>query len=63
LPPRERTVIIHRYGLNGEEPKTLEEIGKMLNISRERVRQIEIKALKRIRKMAVKSGLKDFMGR
>ncbi len=62
LPPRERTVIIHRYGLNGEEPKTLEEIGKMLNISRERVRQIEIKALKRIRKMAVKSGLKDFMG-
>jgi len=63
LPPRERTVIIHRYGLNGEEPKTLAKIGKILNISRERVRQIEIKALKRIRKMAEKSELKDFMGR
>jgi RNA polymerase primary sigma factor len=61
LPPRERTVLIHRYGLNGEEPKTLSEIGNMLGISKERTRQIEIRALKRIRKMTRDKGLMDFL--
>jgi RNA polymerase primary sigma factor len=61
LPQRERTVLIHRYGLNGEEPKTLTDVGKMLGISRERTRQIEVRALKRIRKMAIDKGLRDFL--
>jgi RNA polymerase primary sigma factor len=61
LPPKERTILIHRYGLNGEEPKTLSEVGKMLKISRERTRQIEVRALKRIRKMARDKGLMDFL--
>ncbi len=48
LGERERTVIILRYGLYGSEPKTLGEIGRGLGVSRERVRQLETEALKRL---------------
>ncbi|WP_456402032.1 sigma-70 family RNA polymerase sigma factor [Persephonella sp.] len=61
LADRERYIIVNRFGLNGEEPKTLREIGKELGISRERVRQIEIRALKKIRALATKKHLKDLL--
>ncbi len=61
LSDRERFIIVNRFGLNGEEPKTLREIGKELGISRERVRQIEIRALKKIRALATKKHLKDLL--
>jgi RNA polymerase primary sigma factor len=48
LPDRERQVLVLRYGLVDEEPKTLEEIGKRLGLTRERVRQIEQRALARL---------------
>jgi RNA polymerase primary sigma factor len=48
LPWRERQVIILRYGLVDSEPKTLEEIGRRLGLTRERVRQIEVEALRRL---------------
>jgi RNA polymerase primary sigma factor len=48
LPPRERDVITLRYGLGREEPQSLEEIGRRLGITRERVRQIEANALERL---------------
>ena len=48
LEQRERDVIVLRYGLCGREPKTLEEIGRVLGFTRERVRQIEIQALQRL---------------
>jgi RNA polymerase primary sigma factor len=48
LGQRERTVIVLRYGLYGSEPKTLGEIGRGLGVSRERVRQLETEALKRL---------------
>ena len=48
LPERERHVLILRYGLIDEEPKTLEEIGKRLGLTRERVRQIELESLRRL---------------
>jgi RNA polymerase primary sigma factor len=48
LPERERQVLVLRYGLVDEEPKTLEEIGKRLNLTRERVRQIELESLRRL---------------
>jgi RNA polymerase primary sigma factor len=48
LPERERQVLVLRYGLVDEEPKTLEEIGKRLGITRERVRQIELESLRRL---------------
>ena len=45
---RERQVLVLRYGLVDEEPKTLEEIGKRLGLTRERVRQIELESLRRL---------------
>ncbi len=48
LPLRERQVLVLRYGLVDEEPKTLEEIGKRLGLTRERVRQIELESLRRL---------------
>jgi RNA polymerase primary sigma factor len=51
LSERERRVIMYRYGLDDEEPKTLEEIGRRLSLTRERVRQIENEALKRLARL------------
>src|SRR3954449_10400282 len=48
LPERHRAVVILRYGLDDADPKTLEEIGRRLGLTRERVRQIEVEALKRL---------------
>jgi RNA polymerase primary sigma factor len=48
LPDRHRLVVILRYGLDDADPKTLEEIGRRLGLTRERVRQIEVEALKRL---------------
>jgi RNA polymerase primary sigma factor len=48
LPDRERQVLVLRYGLLDEEPKTLEEIGRRLGLTRERVRQIELESLRRL---------------
>jgi RNA polymerase primary sigma factor len=61
LPEKERRVIELRFGLRGEEPKTLREIGEILSISRERVRQLETRALRKLRNMAIKKHLKDFL--
>ncbi|MCL1972143.1 MAG: RNA polymerase sigma factor RpoD/SigA [Endomicrobia bacterium] len=49
LPPREREIIRMRFGIGGMKPMSLEESGKVLKISRERVRQLEVKALKRLK--------------
>ena len=48
LPERHRLVIVLRYGLADADPKTLEQIGQRLGLTRERVRQIEVEALKRL---------------
>ncbi len=48
LPERHRMVVVLRYGLEDADPKTLEEIGRRLGLTRERVRQIEVEALKRL---------------
>ena len=48
LPSRDRQVLVLRYGLAEEEPKTLEEIGRVLGLTRERVRQIEVESLRRL---------------
>ena len=51
LPYRERQVIVLRYGLVDSEPKTLEEIGRRLGLTRERVRQVEVESLRRLSKL------------
>ena len=61
LPERERKIITWRFGLNDEIPKTLEEIGEILSISRERVRQIEARALNKLKKKALKRKLTDYL--
>ncbi|MCX7698620.1 MAG: sigma-70 family RNA polymerase sigma factor [Candidatus Goldbacteria bacterium] len=58
LKPKEQRVIIYRFGLNNDNVLTLEEIGKMLGITRERVRQIEIAALKKLRQLIKKLDFK-----
>jgi RNA polymerase primary sigma factor len=53
----EKKVVILRYGLDGEEPKTLESIGKIFGVTRERIRQIEQKALIKLRKTAKRKNI------
>jgi RNA polymerase primary sigma factor len=59
LSEREITIIKLRYGLNGEGPRTLEETGKLLGITRERVRQIQEKAIQKLRDLQELSEYKD----
>ncbi|MBR1907968.1 sigma-70 family RNA polymerase sigma factor [bacterium] len=61
LDSREQSIIICRFGLNGEKPKTLEELGQMLGFSKERIRQIENEALEKLRKNNNLSQLKDYL--
>jgi len=59
LPERERKVIELRYGLNGEPPCTLEEVGRAFGVTRERIRQIENNTLKKLESLPEAQGLKD----
>ena len=52
LKPRMRLVVERRFGLNGQHPQTLEEVGQTLGITRERVRQLEARALRELRSVA-----------
>ena len=61
LNEREQMILKLRYGLLDERPRTLEEIGKVYKITRERVRQIEDKALQKLRKNSQKDRLKVFL--
>jgi RNA polymerase primary sigma factor len=56
---RERRVLELRYGLNGEHPCTLDEVGRTFNVTRERIRQIENQSLKKLRALAESSKLKE----
>ena len=62
LTPREQKVIRLRYGLDDSHPRTLEEVGREFNVTRERIRQIEAKALRKLRHPSRSKKLKDYMG-
>ncbi len=62
LHPRERDVLCAFFGLNGQIPLSLEEIGHRYNLTRERVRQIRERALRRMRKSATREELRDYLG-
>ena len=59
LSARERRVLEMRYGLDGEHPRTLDEVGRTFNVTRERIRQIENQCLKKLRAMAGSHALRD----
>jgi len=61
LPERERDVMKMRFGLDGDQGATLEEVGKAFDITRERVRQIEVRALFRLRHVASGRALRNFV--
>ena len=61
LTPREEKVLRLRYGLDDGKPRTLEEVGKEFNVTRERIRQIEAKALRKLRHPSRSKRLKDFL--
>src|SRR2546421_1230596 len=59
LAPRERRVLELRYGLDGQHPRTLDEVGRTFNVTRERIRQIENQSLKKLRALAEAQSLKN----
>jgi len=61
LKDRERQVIVLRFGLEDGHPRTLEEVGKEFNVTRERIRQIEAKALRKLRNPVRSKRIKDFL--
>jgi RNA polymerase primary sigma factor len=61
LTPREEKVIRLRFGLDDGRPRTLEEVGREFNVTRERIRQIEAKALRKLRHPSRSKRLKDFL--
>lgn len=61
LNERERDIIKMRFGLGGNTPLTLEEIGKVMNVTRERIRQIELKALRKLKHVTRSKYLKDYL--
>lgn len=62
LSDRERRVLEERFGLKDGKPKTLEEVGKMFAVTRERIRQIEAKALRKLRHPSRGNKLRDYLG-
>jgi RNA polymerase nonessential primary-like sigma factor len=56
LATQQREVLEHRYGLNGRGRRTLEEVGELLGVTRERVRQIQLAALSRLKEISIREG-------
>jgi RNA polymerase primary sigma factor len=61
LSPREKKVLVMRFGLEDGKPKTLEEVGKEFRVTRERIRQIEAKAIRKLKHPTRARKLKDFL--
>ena len=57
LNPKQKEVLARRFGLLGYEPSTLEEVGREISLTRERVRQIQVEGLRRLREILIKQGL------
>lgn len=61
LPEREKKIVCYRFGINGETPRTLEQLGEIMGYSKERIRQLEDSALTKIRKKKELQHFRDFI--
>ena len=59
LPKQQRIVVEHRFGLHGKGRRTLEEVGQLLGVTRERVRQVQLTALTRLREISRREGVEE----
>jgi RNA polymerase primary sigma factor len=60
--PRMQKIVIRRFGLDGNEPMTLDELGKIYGVTRERIRQFEVKVIKKLREIPrFYNALRDFI--
>jgi len=63
LSPKEQLVIRRRYGLDEDVPRTLEEVGQEFDVTRERIRQIEVKAIRKLKHPSRNKWLRDFLNK
>jgi len=61
LTEQEQDILVLRFGLDGEPPQTLDQIGERMSVSRERIRQMQVKALDKLQKPRLLEALKDFL--
>lgn len=61
LSKREKEILMRRYGINEDKPKSLDEVGKEFSVSRERVRQIELRAMRKLRRLCRLKWLREFI--
>jgi RNA polymerase nonessential primary-like sigma factor len=59
LPDQQRLVVEHRFGLHGKGRRTLEEVGELLGVTRERVRQVQLAALVKLREISNREGISE----
>ena len=59
LPRQQRIVVEHRFGLHGKGRRTLEEVGQLLGVTRERVRQVQLAALTKLREISRREGVRE----
>ncbi len=62
LPRQQRMVVEHRFGLHGKGRRTLEEVGLLLGVTRERVRQVQLAAITRLREISSREGISEMPG-
>ena len=61
LPDRQQTILVRRFGLDGQEPWTLDQIGAHFGVTRERIRQLQVEALRKLRRSSVSRDLRDYL--
>jgi len=61
LPDRQQTILVRRFGLDGQEPWTLDQIGAHFGVTRERIRQLQVEALRKLKRSSVSRNLRDYL--
>jgi RNA polymerase sigma factor (sigma-70 family) len=62
LEPRERKIVVARFGFDGQPPRTFRELGSQMGVCKERIRQIQSRAMEKLRGMAAEARLEQTVG-